>query len=76
MVGCNLASLVERILMPHRITRMPESSEATRILLELIYVMTLAHLHFRFLRVFVPLGLDVICVLGTLEIDYFQDSLP
>ena len=62
--------------MPHRITRTPESSEATRILLELIYVMTLAHLHVRFLHVFVPLGLEVICVLGTFEIDYFQDSLP
>ena len=57
--------------MPHRITRTPESKEVARILLELIYVMTLAHFHIRFPMCCLPLGLDVICVLGTFEIDYF-----
>ena len=34
--------------MPHRITRASKSSKATRIPLELIYVMTLAHFHIRY----------------------------
>ena len=61
--------------MPHRITRAPESRETTGILLELIYVMTLAHLHVSFSYVsLLPLGLGVIYELGTLEIECFQES--
>ena len=69
--------LYERILMPHRITRALESREATKITLELVHAMTLAYLHIGFPMCHcLPLGISVICVLGTFEIDSYQDSLP
>ena len=61
--------------MPHRITRTPKSRETTMILLELIYVMTLAHLHVNFPTCLcLPLGLGVIYELGILEVECFQES--
>ena len=63
--------------MLHRVARVLESRGATKITLELVHVMTLAHLHIRFPTCHcLPLGIGVICVLSTLEIDCYQDSLP
>ena len=64
--------LYERILMSHRITRALESREAARITLELVHAMTLSYLHIGFpMCRCLPLGIDVICVLGTFEIDCY-----
>ena len=61
--------MYERILMPHKDTRRPESREAARVTLELAHAMTLAHLHNRLPTCLVASRFRCHLCLGTFEIN-------